>query len=125
MKTPRKKLIEKLDKAFSVYIRTRNANLDGFVECITCGTVRHWKQMQCGHFMSRGKYATRWNEINCQVQCDGCNRWKQGEQYKFSKWLDAEYGEGTSDELVRLSNTTAKFSDSELEEMLNRYLESF
>lgn len=120
-KTSRKKLIEKLDKAFSVYIRTRNANLDGLVECITCGTVRHWKQMQCGHFMSRVKYATRWNEFNAAPQCQKCNIFNQGEQYKFAKWLEETYGQEKVEEIVRLSNTTAKFSDGDLEEMLSRY----
>jgi len=120
-KRKRSTIVKELDKVFSLYIRQRHANLDGFVDCITCQTSRHWKKMQCGHFMSRSKYATRWDDENCQVQCDGCNRWKQGEQYKFSKWLDENYHEGKADELVLKSNQTAKFTDYELEEMINHY----
>lgn len=120
-KRKRSAVVKELDRVFSQYIRLRAANLDGFCECITCGNVRHWKQMQAGHFMSRRKYSTRWDEMNVQVQDDACNRWRQGEQYKFALWLDNEYGEGTADELVAKSNQIVKFTDSELEEMIEHY----
>ncbi len=117
----RSTVVKALDKVFSLYVRQRHANLDGFVECVTCERSNHWKKMQCGHFMSRAKYSTRWNELNCQVQCYGCNVMQQGQQYKFSVWLDKEHGEGTSEELVRISNGMVKFSTPELEEMIVDY----
>ena len=119
----RSTVVKELDKVFSLYIRQRNANLDGFVECVTCGRSNHWKKMQCGHFMSRRKYATRWNEINCQVQCYGCNVMQQGQQYKFGVWIDQEYGGEMADDLVRLSNDTVKFTTPELEIMIEGYKE--
>lgn len=120
-KRKRSTVVKQLDQVFSQYIRRRNANLDGFVECVTCGNVRHWKQMQAGHFMSRRKYSTRWDEMNVQVQDDACNRWRQGEQYKFALWLDENYGEGTADKLVLKSNQQVKYSTEELEEMIEDY----
>lgn len=122
-KRKRGKLVQELDRLFSLYVRHSNANLDGLVECATCDTVKPIKQMQNGHFQSRGKYATRWHEKNTAPQCVGCNMFKQGEQYKMSKYLDEKYGEGTADEMVRLSNTTAKFSDADLLEMIADYKE--
>ena len=122
-KRKRSTIVKELDRVFSQYVRMRGANLDGFASCVTCGTVRPWKQLQCGRFMSRRKYSTRWHEVNCQVQCDACNRWNQGEQYAFAKWLDENMGEGTADEMVRLSNTTVKFTDWELQEMIDDYKE--
>ncbi len=57
-KTPRKKLVEKLDKVFSIYIRRRNA-VNDIAECFTCGKKDHWKKLQNGHFQSRKHYSTR------------------------------------------------------------------
>ena len=80
-RTQRKKLVDKLDKVFSIYIRRRYADND-VAECFTCGKQDHWKKLQNGHFQSRKHYSTRWHEQNCQVQCAGCNVFRYGEQYK-------------------------------------------
>ena len=90
-KLTRSKLIKKLDKVFSLYIRQRYAKNE-IAQCFTCGKKDHYKKLQCGHFQSRKYYSTRWDEINCQVQCAGCNVFKYGEQFVFGKNLDLEYG---------------------------------
>ena len=77
--------------------------------------------MQAGHFRSRRHYATRWNELNVQVQCYGCNVGKQGEQYKFGVRLDEEYGVGTAEMLEIESHKTVKFSNQDLIEMTDHY----
>jgi hypothetical protein len=51
------------------------------------------RKLQNGHFMSRANYSTRWDEDNCQVQCMGCNVFKQGEQYKYSLYLGNKLAE--------------------------------
>jgi len=121
-KSKRKKLIEKLDTVFSQYIRLREAN-NGIVECFTCGKKEHWKGkgMQNGHFMSRKNLSTRWDEVNCQVQCVGCNVYRYGEQYKFSIGLDNKYGGGTAEEMLIKSRETSKIMDVELEEKIKHY----
>ena len=45
----------------------------------------------------------------------------QGEQYLFSKFIDEKYGEGYSDVLLFKSRETVKFSDFEIEEMIEDY----
>ena len=122
MATSRSKIVKDLDAVFSRYIRLRAANLDGFVECYTCGRSYHWKKIQCGHFMSRARYATRWNEDNCRPQCYGCNVMQQGRQYDFGLNLDRER-EGLAEEMHQLSLTTVKLATWELEEMLQEYRE--
>jgi len=119
-KTKRKKLIEKLDKVFSVYIRRRFAK-DDIAECFTCGKQDHWKKLQNGHFQSRKHYATRWHELNCQVQCAGCNVFRYGEQYKFSKKLDLTYYDGLAEELHIESNKTVKLDNIDLEMLITKY----
>jgi hypothetical protein len=120
-KKERAKVVEKLDAVFSEYIRRRYADHGGFVRCYTCGAEKHWKQMHAGHFQSRSKYATRWNETNVQVQCVSCNIFKAGEQYKFGLRLDAELGEGTAEEMMYLSNQSGKYSIEMLREMVAYY----
>ncbi len=120
-KRTRSKVVKELDRVFSLYIRQRDANLDGFVECFTCGRSNHWKKLQCGHFMSRSRYATRWDEINCQNQCPKCNLFNQGEQYKFSQQLDEKHGLGTAEALQISSLQTVKYMTYELEEMIDEY----
>ena len=119
-KSTRKKLIEKLDKVFSQYIRLREAK-NGNSECFTCGKVDHWKRLQNGHFMSRKHLSTRWDETNCQVQCAGCNVFRYGEQYKFSVGLDTKYGSGTAESMLLKSKETSKIDNIELETKIKYY----
>lgn len=120
-KLTRSKLVKKLDSVFSQYIRLKDADEFGNATCFTCGKVDHWKKLQNGHFQSRKHYSTRWLEQNCQVQCAGCNVFRYGEQFIFSKYLDEKYGDGTSEELYYKAKEIIKLADFELEEMILKY----
>jgi len=115
-KVSRSTLVKKLDAVFSIYIRRRFA-VNDIAKCVTCGKEDNWKSLQCGHFMSRKHLSTRWNEDNCQVQCAGCNVFRYGEQYKFSLYL----GNNLSEELHILSKQIRKFTDVELQELIEHY----
>lgn len=80
--------------------------------------------MQNGHFQSRSFLATRFDEINCQPQCVGCNMFKQGEQYKFALALDAKYGLGTAEELQFKARKIQKFSRTDYEDKISYYKEA-
>ena len=106
MKKTISKLKKELDKWFSLYIRIKDSNEFGYVQCTTCSVVRFYKDgMQNGHFQSRRFMATRFNE----------------EQYKFGLAIDAKYGEGTAEELEFLARTTFKISRVEYEEQISYY----
>jgi hypothetical protein len=120
-KLTRSKLVKKLDAVFSQYIRLKDADEFGNATCFTCGKIDHWKKLQNGHFQSRKHYSTRWLELNCQVQCAGCNVFRYGEQFLFSKNLDIKYGDGTAEELYFKAKETIKLADFELEEMILKY----
>lgn len=115
------KLKKELDKWFSLFIRLRSADYVGFVRCYTSGRLYHYKDIHAGHFISRKCLATRWCEINVQPQSVADNLFGQGEQYKFSKALDAEYGEGTAEELQQKSRQTLKLSRIDYEEKISYY----
>ena len=119
-KLTRSKLVKKLDSLFSQYIRKKNA-VDEIASCFTCGKSDHWKRLQNGHFQSRRHYSTRWDEINCQVQCPGCNVFKYGEQYVFGNKLDQKFGSGTAERLHIKAKQIVKLSDSDLEDLIKRY----
>jgi len=121
MPTTISKLKKKLDKVFSEYIRRRNANNLGLVNCFTCGVKKHWKNQQAGHFQSRSHHSTRWDEVNVQVQCVKCNMFRQGEQYKFGLYLDERYGKGTAKELENRAKTIVKINRVDYEEAITRY----
>ena len=121
-KTSRKTLVKKLDQVFSLYIRLRYAKNE-IAECYTCGKKDHYKKLQCGHFMSRKHYATRWDELNCQVQCYSCNVMRYGEQYKFGLKLAKEIDKNLPEKLLAKTRNTVKYSDIDLLEMINLYKE--
>ena len=120
----RSTLVKKLDKIFSIWIRSKDADHAGMVDCFTCGVTKNWKyEIDAGHFQSRGKYATRWNEQNVKPQCKRCNGFRGGEQYRFAKNLDALYGEGTAEWLEFESNQSARFTNDELLVKIKHYTE--
>jgi len=119
-KLTRSKLVKNLDTIFSQYIRQKNS-IDGIATCFTCGKKDHWKKLQNGHFQSRRHYSTRWDEINCQVQCAGCNVFKYGEQYVFGNKLDQKFGSGTAARLHIKAKQMIKLADFEIEDMIKRY----
>jgi len=114
-------LKKKADTVFSQYVRYRDGEFrrgDWLVECITCGIEKPLKEMQAGHFVSRRVNELRFEEMNVNAQCIGCNMFKQGEQYLYSKNLDAKYGDGTADALMAKRHLTHKFTITELEEII-------
>tara|TARA_R110002167_G_scaffold92155_3_gene247610 strand:- start:636 stop:1019 length:384 start_codon:yes stop_codon:yes gene_type:complete len=119
-KLSRSKIVKKLDTVFSIYIRQKES-VNDIATCFTCGKQDHWKKLQNGHFQSRKHYSTRWDEINCQVQCAGCNVFRYGEQYIFSQRLDQKYGDGTSEDLQIKARQIVKFQTFELEELILKY----
>ena len=92
--TPLKKLKKQADDIFSLYIRTR----DNFT-CYTCGKEGNKTNIDCGHFISRAKLGTRYDEINCHAQCKGCNIMRKGNLTAYALRLEKDFGQGILQEL--------------------------
>ena len=108
----------KIDKPFHEYIRRRDADNDsGYCQCISCDKPIHFTDSDAGHFISRGKLATRWDERNVNAQCRKCNRFEYGRQYEYSITL----GEDLSDELLQKSRQTMKLMEHEYQEIFETY----
>lgn len=119
-KPSRKTLVKKLDTIFSIYIRRKNSNQE-LAECFTCGKQTYWKDLHCGHFQGRRHISTRWDDINCQVQCAGCNTFRGGEQFLFGKNLDLKYGKGTAEKLHIKSKKIMKLSIDDISILITKY----
>ena len=117
----RSSYVRTLDDVFSHYLRQKYADDNGFVRCYTCDTVLHWKDIQCGHYYSRGSQATRWDEKDCRPQCYSCNVGKNGNYPVFAERLRDEIGDDGMDELKRLSHATSKFSRPDLLDLIHKY----
>jgi len=123
MKKPKDKKgywMEKLDAIFSKYIRERD---DG--KCYTCGLHKDPKEMQCGHFITRGQHNTRFSEINCHCQCVGCNVFKMGNKEVYSVNLEKQYGYGILQKLAKEGNESRCYAIKELQELIETYKEKY
>jgi hypothetical protein len=108
-------LRRKADKLFGHYIRLRDAEYYGIhwvSQCISCGReniVRwydendqkwHWgRKEEVGHFIGRGNYHLRYDEINCNSQDVFCNKYKNGNIVGYEQGLEEKYGRGTAQAL--------------------------
>ena len=114
---PISKLKKELDKWFSLFIRLRRSNINGTAFCYTCNALKHFSNLQCGHFQSRRFLNTRWNEQNCEAQCVKCNMFDQGQQWIFGKKLGSELAQHLQDE----ARKTVKISRFEYLEKIVYY----
>ena len=71
--------------------------------------------------MSRKSYSTRWDEMNCQVQCIKCNMFEQGMSYVFGLNLNTHNGKGTAEKLLIKSKKIVKLSNDELISLITKY----
>ena len=112
--------LKPLDKAFSEYIRLRDS-IDGYGRCISCGKLIHWRDGDCGHYVNRSKYAVRYNEKNCNLQCRACNRFQEGNAAGYTLGLIAKYGKQVINELHIASKLPTKWTQFQINEMTKFY----
>lgn len=121
-KNDRQKLIAKLDSIFSEFIRLRDCDNNGLCKCITCGTYKHWRECDAGHFVTRENMGTRWEEENVNAQCPHCNRFKSGKQFEHGLAIDKKFKKpGTAALMVAKGNAVCNWEDFEIETMYKYY----
>lgn len=97
--------IDVADKAFSLYIRTR----DNWTcqRCLTKYTPPTMA-LHCSHFQGRGKEATRFDERNADALCYGCHQYFTSHPAEHYQWQIERKGEEVIACLVLLSNSYMK-----------------
>lgn len=116
----RSQLVRQLDSVFSTYIRQKEA-IDGIGRCVTCGDTKPWQQLQNGHFYTRGRYHTRWDEDNCHTQCVTCNVFKKGNYINYTMYMIDRYGRDFVNELEIKSKSKDKILTTVIQEMIEHY----
>lgn len=109
-------------KHFSIFIRTNEADSDGFVICVTCGAAYLWNsgQVHAGHWI-HGRLD--FDERNIHPQCKNDNYFTNTRvNTAYSCFMAKTYGAEVMDELRLLSNTKGnRYSRAELDELLEKY----
>lgn len=113
----------KLDKVFSMYIRLRDSKVYGYeyFRCVSCGRVLPFEQADCGHYISRTNMALRYSEDNCSAQCRFCNRFKDGNILDYRQGLIKKIGEQRVTLLEARKHEAKKWSNWELERLIEHY----
>ena len=117
------KLKKMADTAFSLYIRQRDSDENGFGKCVTCNTVNHYKKMDAGHFISRDHAGTRYDDRNVFLQCKRCNIFMSGNKPEFAIFLMKRFGEGIVEDLVKTGNLIVRRRAWDYEELITRFKE--
>lgn len=111
------------DKWFSLFIRLRDSDENGYAKCCTCSRIAHAKNMDTGHFLKRQYQAVRFSEINCNTQCKHCNNFEQGNDVKYREFLVRKYGEAKILLLEASKRQTVKRSANDLKMIADYYKE--
>lgn len=119
----RNKRFATLDNWFSKYIRLRDTDEDGIGRCCTCGRIKPFYHLDAGHFVSRDKKNTRFDERNVHAQCHHCNRFKDGMPWEHGRFIDNKYGEGSAEQIKIRGHFPRQFKDWEIKEMRRIYRE--
>jgi hypothetical protein len=113
---------KKLWKAFSLYIRLRDTDENGYGSCITCGRVIHYTKGDCGHGIPRQHKATKYHEFNNFLQCKRCNGFEGGKREVYKEEVNRRYGDGTWEKLEVMSRSVCKRGQFEIDVMTTHYL---
>ena len=114
-------LVKKLDKVFALYIRLRDVMPNGYGRCISCGRIRHFSDLDCGHFYSRKHMGTRFDEDNCSAECKACNRFSADHLINYQTNLIRKIGMARFELLGVKAKRARKWDDFELEELIKHY----
>jgi 5-methylcytosine-specific restriction endonuclease McrA len=105
----RKKLIKALDQVVREIVMKRPHY------CVTCGKTEN---LQCGHLITRSRYGTRWDLMNCNIQCSGCNFRHEFQPEIYTRWFLNCFGEQAYQDLCHKAETQGKYTIDELETLL-------
>lgn len=111
----------KLWKWFSLYIRLKFSNENGYCTCYTCGAIRYYKDIDCGHGVGRQHKATKFDEKNNRPQCKPCNGFHGGKREVFKEKMDEEHGAGTWDLMELKSRQKSKMGKFEFDALAKHY----
>jgi len=116
MKTKRRKLIDKLDKLWSEKVKSVG-------KCAYCGKDSY---LNPHHIYSRSNYSTRWDLDNGICLCSGCHTLSSTfsahkTPMEFSEYIKEKRGNEWFNRLRAKAKQVVKYSNSDLEEMIENW----
>ena len=106
---------------FSLFIRFRDTDKDGYGKCFTCSLVKHWSEADAGHGHSRKHKSVKYNEMNVHLQDKRCNGFEAGARDIYAHEVDKRYGPCTWDKLTVQSRQTCKRAQFEYDVLTDHY----
>jgi len=87
--------VEEAAKLLQRLVRLKHSDDNGYCQCVTCGKVDHYKNMQGGHFIPRGRTVFKLFEENIHPQCPHCNCWGMKQAHyvlRYRQYMVDTYG---------------------------------
>ena len=106
---------------FSIFIRQKYADWKGYAKCVTCGIVKHWKELQAGHFIPGRHNKILFDERGVHPQCYRCNVPLKGNPRAYDAFMRKTYGVKVIKDLERLDRQSKQFTIPELEGIIKKY----
>ena len=110
--------VDKAAKLLQRLVRLKASDDNGYCQCVTCGKVDHYKNMQGGHFYGRRHLVFKLFEENIHPQCPACNLYgmkttKIQEAYRI--YMEDTYGTRRIRAMQRLAwRASPKFNREEV-----------
>lgn len=105
---------------FSRYRRLKYANDNGYVKCVSCGRIYHWKKMQAGHFVHSD--SLDFTEENLGPQCIACNHYQKTKAGAgYHDYMLRTYGQAVIDKLHIEGRIPRPYTDYELTQIAKKY----
>ena len=122
------------DILFGAFIKRRDSDSKGNVNCVCCGGTFNIKDktsegdmvVQAMHFVSRGTYSLRFDEINVHAGCCHCNLQMHLESnglafQRFRRFLVDAVGEEQVKQMEEEKHKIYKLSESDLITIIDKY----
>ncbi len=82
--------------------------------CCTCGTPKSFVELDAGHFESGRSNSILFYEKGIHIQCQSCNRFREGNKVAYYQYMVKKYGQDEIDKIQALSRMSKKLSSLEL-----------
>ena len=93
-------------------------------KCHACGKEMQRKHLQCCHFVSRTKTATRFDLHNMLPGCQVCNMYTPHHVWELGKYINKLWGEDKTEILLELAGKQLKLNNSDRKEIYVIYKNS-
>lgn len=107
-------LIKKCDNILSLLVRKRDKC------CVCCGSK---ERLQCGHYISRRKKSVRFDLMNCNAQCSGCNIKHNYDIAPYTNYMLVRYGEQELKMLCEEAKKIKQWKALELHDLIDNFTE--